>query len=287
VQLKNWITPDRIDKIGWFKKPVSFVSSFRKSAIIGIILGGFLSFLIIFLEPFDTNQYESANKHLILSGYGFLLTGYYVLQSWLENLSYRKRLKWKVSDEIIAAIIFFTTVGTIMYLYNQRVVNQLDYSLSSHGRYYRNIVVVFVPVLLPVWFYLRVRFGELPTPTKEHSRIALRGENKHEVLYLEKSEIFYVKAEENYVRICFYDHTSDQIDKKTFRLTLSRAEKQLPHMVKSHRSYLVNADLIDSVKGNSQKATLLFKNLNEEVPLSKTYYKTIKSLVSENELVGI
>jgi len=56
--------------------------------------------------------------------------------------------------------------------------------------------------------------------------------------------------------------------------------KQAPFLFKSHRSYLVNISRIRNITGNSQNAKIEFNYDDLHIPLSKSYYKTVKSALS-------
>lgn len=252
------------------------MSSFKKKFFVAFILGFFLSFLIIFLEPFDTNDFHSNYRNLLLSGFGVFLFLVSLIYSSIENFWYYKVNRvWLVAHEIISTLLFFLILGTVIYLYNQLVVNNLEYTLQSHWWYYKNIVIVFIPVIAPLLLYLRQKFGERIVPISKNS-IIIHGENKNELLSLKKNELLYIKAVENYIEIFFIDTDNNRLS-KTFRQTLSNVHKQLPFLEKCHRSYLVNFKNIKEIQGNSQSAKISFLYIEDKIPLSKTRYKTIKS----------
>jgi len=103
----------------------------------------------------------------------------------------------------------------------------------------------------------------------------LIGENKNEILQLQKEQLLFIKAVENYVEITFVDESQNVVS-LTFRQTLSSCIQQIPFLEKCHRSYLVNRTTIKEIKGNSQSAKISFVHGKEEIPLSKTYYKQVK-----------
>ncbi|MNU68608.1 putative two-component response-regulatory protein YehT [compost metagenome] len=242
------------------------------------MLSVFLSFIIIFLEPFDTDQFESDYKLLLLSGFGILMFIVFVIHSSIENLWYFRLQKvWKISYEIVSTILFFIVAGTVLYLYNRLVINGENCSFASYLRYLSNIVLLMIPVFAPFMLYLRQKFGERIIPLSSNS-ILLTGENKNEILNLEKENLLFIKAFENYVEIYFLDNSSNVIS-KTFRQTLSNVCKQIPSLEKCHRSYLVNMLTVKEIIGNSQSAKIAFIHGEKTIPLSKTYYKQIKKSI--------
>ena len=242
----------------------------------GLLLGLFLSMLIIFLEPFDTNQYESNNRIISLLGFGAILSCTFIIQSIIENSWYSSVNKvWLVVYEILSTIIFFTFSGTVIYLYNHLFINELNYSIESHWWYYSHIVIAMIPIVTPVLLYLRQRFGERILPISPNT-IIITGENKNEKLELQKNELLYIQAIENYIEIYFID-SEKKLLSKTFRQTLSKVHDQVSFLEKCHRSYLVNINKIKEIQGNSQSAKIHFHHVEKEIPLSKTLYKSIKS----------
>ena len=140
-----------------------------------------------------------------------------------------------------------------------------------------HIVSVLTVIFLPLLIFLRNNFGVIVTP-EEVLRIHLKGSNKNERLSLNKEQLLYIKASENYVEIV-YDE-SGTIRQKVFRNTLNSVHQQVPFLLKCHRSYLVNPIKVESIKGNSQKAVLSLKNIDIKIPVSKTFYKKTKAVIS-------
>lgn len=261
------------------KTQIRFTASVKRKVLIGFILCLYLSFIVIVLEPFDTSQFEDEHKTALMAGYGFVACLVYIIHSRFENILYLKSGKvWAIKHEIITTFLFCFFVGSAAYLYNRLVVNLTDLSLSSYWRFLSKTTLYMMPVFVPLMLYLRQAFGEKIVPPAEGSFV-LTGENKNEVLRLEKEDLLFIKAVENYVEICFIDKNK-QVVSKTFRQTLSSVSDQVPFLEKCHRSYLVNISSIKEIDGNSQAAKITFGIGQKEIPLSKTYYKQIKNKVA-------
>lgn len=261
------------------KRQIHFTASISKKVLVGLILCIYLCFIVIVLQPFDTSQFKADHKALLLSGYGIFTFVVFVIHSMIENTWYfRARKVWTVRHEIISAVLFCLFVGTVLYLYNRLVVNLTYLTLATYWRFLSVTVLCMIPVFIPLMLYLRQKFGERIVPPAENS-ITLLGENKNEVLNMEKEDLLFIRAVENYVEICFVDHSSKKVLSKTFRQTLSNVCEQLPFLEKCHRSYLVNIGTIKEISGNSQGAKISFVAGEKEIPLSKTYYRHIKRMV--------
>jgi DNA-binding LytR/AlgR family response regulator len=107
--------------------------------------------------------------------------------------------------------------------------------------------------------------------------INIFGSVKKDNFKIEFSKLIYIKSEDNYVFI--YYLKNDEIKNKMLRSTLSNIHKQIPKLIKTHRSFLVNPEYIKNLKGNSQNAKLSLHIDSVIIPVSKTYYNTIKSAI--------
>lgn len=242
--------------------------------LVGVLLGLFLDALIIFLEPFDTNEYRSEHKLLLLSCFGLIFSICFIGYSFLESLLYKRLQRlWLVWHELVSLLIFMVVSGSVVFLYNHFIINHSSYSLRSHWLYLSRIVAAMTPIIVPLLWFLRQQFGELVTPVPPHF-VELTGLNKGEKFRVERDSLCYIKAVENYIEICYLEQ--DKEISLTFRQTLSEVHQQVPFLVKCHRSFLVNPECIIAINGNSQKAIISLKGIKDSIPLSKTFYKNIK-----------
>lgn len=265
--------------VDYLQRQIHFLASIKRKVLVGLILCIYLSFIVIVLEPFDTSQFEADNRLLLLSGYGIFIFVVFVIHSSLENIWYFRVGKvWTVRYEIISTFLFCLFSGTILYLYNRLIVNLDKLTLATYWRFLYHTVLCMLPVFIPIMLYLRQKLGERIIPLPKNS-FMLIGENKNEILRMEKEDLLFIRAVENYVEICFIDK-SKKVISKTFRQTLSNAYEQLPFLEKCHRSYLVNIGAIKEIQGNSQGAKISFVVGDKEIPLSKTHYKQIKNRVT-------
>ena len=249
--------------------------------MIGGFLGGIVIFIMIFLQPFGTFGFESDYKYVIFFGFGLLFFILYLFCARIGNLWYdRNGKRWEVKDELVSFILFMCVSTIPIHFYNQVFLN--DFFNSNEGGiaylkhglwFFQNSLLPIMALLLPFYIYLRNTFGELFSLAGANE-IDLHGMNKGEKITLNKEELLFVKASENYVTIYYTkNHTMQH---KTFRNTLTVIQGQAPFLRKAHRSYLVNVSAIKNINGNSQNAKIAFQNEGVTIPLSKSYYKAIK-----------
>lgn len=109
--------------------------------------------------------------------------------------------------------------------------------------------------------------------------ITLAGSTKESVT-AKPEDILYIEATGNYVNVHY-----KQKGKLTYRLlrtTIRQIEETLqyqPTFVRCHRTYIVNTDKICNVTGNAQGYKLSLYDTSEEIPVSRTYLKSIKDIL--------
>ncbi|MEL7268160.1 MAG: LytTR family transcriptional regulator DNA-binding domain-containing protein [Bacteroidota bacterium] len=269
--------------LDFLKKSIPFTALLKDQLKIALLLGTLLALILIFLGPFDTDRFQSDYKNWVFVGFGLLFSVFYLLTGRLENIWYRSsRKNWTVTHEALAFITLVLLGFGPIHFYNQVFLNELflqpDYGFQeylNHGLWFfgKSLVPIMLAIL-PFYLFFRNRFGTIVDPESE-SKIVLSGLNKGEQVVLPQNQILFVKSSENYVDIFFT--TENGIRHETFRNTLTVIHEQAPFLKRCHRSYLVNTSNIKTIKGNSQNAKIYFHHTETDIPLSNTYYKSIKS----------
>jgi len=121
----------------------------------------------------------------------------------------------------------------------------------------------------------------LPISPTTVQKITLTTPTNQSTLTLPTNQLYYLEAMQNYVAIHYLKE--GQMEKVLFRNTLSAMEKQLQatSIIRCHRSFLANTDLIEKVAGNAQGLRLTLKGLPDfEIPVSRKYIPILKALIS-------
>lgn len=259
-----------------FNKQFKFTANKLEKVKISVIVTLVLVFILLFLKPFDMFAYIPKNKWYLYFGYGLSLFLAHIITIFIEDRIYLKQeKKWYVKNEIFIKIVYFLIGSIFIYLYHFLFVKTFQNPWTSFPVFVFNYTLPFFFILLPLMVFFRNAKGEIYS--KKHEKIKLSGTNKKESFMLKKDSILFAKSENNYVTIFYLD---DEIIKKIMlRNTLAKISSQAPFLIKPHRSYLVNLNHIKSLKGNSQNATLLLNTFDEDIPVSKTYFKEIENSI--------
>lgn len=267
-------------------KTIAYTKKWRHTFLIALVLGVLVPVLLITLEPFD-NSNDFSFKYLILSGYSLCIIIPIILIHLFENYVYNVQTKrWFIINE------FFYITGTLLiifllsFLYHFFLISLQSFSSETIWGFIKSFGVPFIPIVVPLWLYLRSNYGaiEVPLYDKENNRssntLTIVGNNKSETLTICEADFIYAKAQQNYVDV-FYK-TDNGMQQKTFRNTLSNIMKQLPKAWQVHRSYLVNLDYLESVEGNARKRYIRISTTEETIPISQIYYKALSKRLSNS-----
>ena len=257
-----------------WRRPLRFEADWRLPLALGAAVGGLLVFVVVFLEPWGTDRYQSSWRSLRLSGYGVcILAGFLIVHAldryrWFRAVGRQPR--WRVADEVFSKGLTVAALAALTYAYNVWMVNQISASWSGFGYWLvfivaPSLVVVSVPA---VWVHRRVS-RRLAERRQRRGTIVVRGRNRDERLRLKPSDFICAEAQQNYVDVHIV--ADDRAEPRMLRTTLIDLEQQIPGAVRVHRSWLVNPDRVEQVLGNARGQRLRIESFEREIPVSPRF----------------
>lgn len=112
--------------------------------------------------------------------------------------------------------------------------------------------------------------------------ITLSGSTKESATFT-PDRFLYAEASGNYVKVNYLT-TSHTLTHLLLRTTITQVENKLESVAairRCHRAFLVNTAHIVNVQGNSQGFSLNLKHTKDEVPVSRSYTKEIREILSQ------
>ena len=147
--------------------------------------------------------------------------------------------------------------------------------------------VLFIKVD-PVWDQFRSDpdFASLVentfSPERGKKEVTIQADTREEFV-LDLNKLLFIEAQENYSRIVWRDEQG--IREKLLRVTLKHVEDQLAdvHMVRCHRSYIINMKAGFEITGNSNGYRLKSKLIKDTIPISRSLGKEIVNRLRTSE----
>ncbi len=240
-------------------------------------------FFTYFFKPFDVYTPEHRMNFFWISFIHAIIPALVLLLVSLAVQSPEVEEKWTIGKEIRFVFLFILLVGFAQFLIRDIIYdNPNNWSFSYLYEEIRNTILVgalFVLLLVPL-NYNRLNAKnskhasvlnashDLLAPL-ENSEILIKTNLKNENLQFDVNSLLFVRADGNYAELFL---TGDKINKVLKRITIKELEvvlKPYSHIIKTHRSYLVNIHHIKNVTGNAQGYKLKLNNFDETVPVSR------------------
>lgn len=256
--------------------------------LVGLACGAFVAAFLIVFQPFGTDRVNFPNKNLFLAGYGIISAATICLIHFLSGYFFTAD-RWTVGRQIIMVTGGVLLGITLCYFY----ILLLGYSPSWEGYGYFVVnamkVAVFPIVGITMVDYVlklkrysqgaedfNARYGggqsDMVTPVPSESAATLKvfDDQDRVVITVPLADLWCIRSDRNYVDVVHLDGAA-QPRKTTVRNTLTKVSSGLPEaFIRSHRSYLVNARLVDSVTGNAQGYRLHNERFTDfPVPVSR------------------
>lgn len=243
-----------------------------------IIAFGLFVWVFVFLyftEPLDVNQFNNNEKLIYLPLYGLIGTLLYVItlpfQYWLLKKS---KSQWTLLNEILLLAVFIIiSIIALRFFY-------LHYIVEWHPNRYdflyhlKSIMIPALLTILPIIVIGRFAFGKFKEKKLEDQKIEIQGEGNYESLRLQLNDLISIQSSDNYVEVYYLNGHS--LKKTLIRNKLSAIDASFPELLRTHRSYVINPFHFQSWKTENGKHLLSLSHAIE-VPVSKTYFDTVKS----------
>ena len=107
------------------------------------------------------------------------------------------------------------------------------------------------------------------------TRVTLVADNEKDTLPILVENLLFIESSDNYCTVVHLKN--EKVAKPLLRSSLSRLEKQIgqPHIVRCHRSYVVNLDQVERVTGNAQGYKLHLLSGEFMVPVARQYNESL------------
>jgi DNA-binding LytR/AlgR family response regulator len=112
--------------------------------------------------------------------------------------------------------------------------------------------------------------AEKKSPYGNEEEITITGEGQREKLSVRESELVYIEASSNYMKVYF--EQKGKLAYAVIRTTMKKVEElfaKSPVLFRCHRAYIVHLEKIEKVEGNAQGYKLKLAGTEERIPVSR------------------
>lgn len=197
--------------------------------------------------------------------------------------------RWTVGREIIHTLFIIVAIALGNFFYSVA----MGYAGFSMNGFLAFLAFTLAVGVFPVSAYVIVRQGNLNRLAEESSRalseelsefqqtadntIRLADEEGRTVLELALADLIYIESADNYVQVYFKE--GDRFKRELIRNKLSHFEDTLDFMYRCHRSYLVNLNWVNEVKGNARGYRLMLHSDLPSIPVARRRSQEFEQLL--------
>lgn len=249
-----------------------FEKSQKVHLYIGFSLAIWIYLFLVFVGPYDASPLSTGWRAQLMLGYGILFFLSHLTILFFQKLFFRTIGVWNTFLELSGTLVTFIIYLPISFAYYKSdvVLGEYAFEYYTYSMYLPTFVIVIPLVLLLRWTF--VKYAQSNQVSK-FELFEIRGENKLDVLRISFSDLVSAVASSNYVEIYYLD--GGTLQKKLMRTTLSKVHEQIPELVKSHRSYLLNPTQF--VKWEDKNSIRLN---GMSIPVSRHFKSNVKSITT-------
>jgi DNA-binding LytR/AlgR family response regulator len=264
-------------------------SLWRTTLLIFVI--GFL--FEYFLIPFQRTPEEHKFSYAIISLFHVGVAAIIYNIFFLVIGQFINEDDWQVFKEIIAVAILLLLIGIGEWairdlIYDNPHNREFEILLEEVWHAYLSGSVIFALVLSINVNWLTSKHQQqaktLDVPHQSQKmKVMIKAQINSDNFELSTDQLICAKAEGNYVE--FYCWQIEHIHKQVKRISLSSLNEQLvdvPYLVKTHRTYLVNLNYLKKITGNAQGYQLTLQHLDFQVPVSRSHLQKFNKQMSRS-----
>lgn len=262
--------PRRIFEVGFFTVLIATMwtldtmSKYRERSI---QLGG--------VDEFQLNAHQATSAIAVL----ILIPA---VAWWLSQFPFRRdRMPSAIAGHLLGSALFavlhyflFTGMRALLYPFYGREFVFSDYWIQNLLLEYQKDIKIYVAAVGIISAYRYYRRQEASAVSAKPDRLIVQTGSGETVI--RQAEIEYLEAARNYVVV----GTGEK--EYLVRETLANLEKTLTpeHIIRTHRSYLVNIDRIDEIRTTDSGGYQIRTKSGKRVPLSRGHRDKFKAIIT-------
>lgn len=243
----------------------------------GIVFGVYFGLGLMYFETFDFGEEATVWERIPV--FAVLILACVGLVFAFVNRVRKQSLNLRSLMTVGLPLLVFSVAALLLAVYAAQVTDEA-FSFALFSRIGFNLLLVGLLPVVAALVYLQgnqrteesVPLDDLQDKLDERQLFALQTGPGGEGFEVFMDELVLVEAADNYCK--FHCTINGNRKVKTFRIALKEVEKRLEaedYFHRCHRSFLVNANMIEDIQGVSQAYKLKLRTVDELVPVSRSF----------------
>lgn len=269
--------------VSFFQRPFPPTEKWSDRIKLACGVALFVTFFLFVFEPFGLSNVQK-NKFWICLGFGAAtLLASLVFEVIVVNVLglYKNSQNYTFGKWVLQAIAMILTISIANFLFGRWLQGSMDWHFFPQMIYATFAIGVFPTVVLGSISMIRQerKYKEIASGinSDKETKIASTRLQEQTLGDIPISDIRYIESYQNYIKIG-YINSESILTELMRRSTLKSLQSELEgtSVVKCHRSFLVNRELIISVSGNAQGLLLALDQCPKEIPVSRSFVASFR-----------
>lgn len=260
----------------------------------GLFTGLKVLLIFILFQPFGLQNKDPKLKISLYLVYSFLAFIYSISTFWIIRKFPKSVHSWTIKNELIVFIPRMIILTFVTHLSTCWISGDMPFNLHWYIKlFYYGSSLFFVVSILEFYYYntksTDKRIENLSSQIEQFSQKIIKAEkssSKEMVLIslengtieINRNKLVLIKSSGNYLEL-FLLENENQVNKLMKRGRIHQVENDLNNYLeffRCHRAFIINLKQVKRLIGNSKNARLLIYSDIEEIPVSRSYFKTLK-----------
>ena len=259
----------------------------RENFFIGLFVAAFL----YLVRPFGFDTYDGNHLWLLCLGFGLVTYVMSVAFNFIvtDILGLRGDTPfWKLKHWILTMVLLILWIAAGNYVFSLFLMGKNYFDIREFlAMLYSTAIIGIFPIGIYGFLNqmrLQKKYESLAHDIKTHQDhlnikdeiFSITSQRQEDIRTFKKSSFRYAQAMQNYVRI--FSFTDAGIQQEIIRISITAMETQIAdqHIIRCHRSFIVNLDHVVDISGNAQGLKLKLNAIDEEIPVSRSYISKVK-----------
>ncbi|SDB50340.1 transcriptional regulator, LytTR family [Flavobacteriaceae bacterium MAR_2010_188] len=278
----------------YVNQPYPFYFKGKKLFQISVVIFSLSFFFNYVFEPFEVNEPELKFSYFWVSIIHSLSPFLALIPvSLFVSKNHKKVENWKLKYEFTFIAVLLLLTGIIQFLLRDLLYDNPEnwswFYLKEEiiNTIYVGSILAFIIVSanLNIQFFKNSEKASTfnsklknSSASNSISEVFIETELKSENFKLNLQDFVFAKSQGNYVELYVVENSRTKPILKRLKLKdLEIILEPFNHIIRTHRSYLLNTDYIENVYGNAQGYKIQLKDCEDIVPVSRNYLEAFNS----------
>ncbi|MBN1791960.1 MAG: LytTR family transcriptional regulator [Bacteroidales bacterium] len=261
---------------------------------IGLFWAAVVLLIFLLFQPFGLRDKDFGLKLIIYPLYSILAYFYSITSFFIVRYIIKSKKRWTLKNEFISFAVGILPFTFLVHLLTVWITGDMPLNIYWYLQLFYHVASLFMVITAIELLYYSNKssviqiehFSTLLQLVSQQSSVINKQPDpeiisislEKDFIDINRHKLVLIKSLGNYLEFYFRE-SGEQIKKLVKRGRIHQAEKDMeafPEFLRCHRAFIVNLKQAKQMKGNSKNARLFFDQKLEEIPVSRSQFKTLK-----------